>query len=322
MATQAMVTEQNNHGKITRKGSVLFPDEDGLHLFEAVDGSGWNSGLRFHEISASEWEQEPQGDIAFYGSDSVYYFVHTASRFPTEGSKLEPVENFEKIPDQYLCLYPADDTTQNVFAMLDEFGSNAGHPYALPNGIEIVKKEDRVILLETKTGQAPFFEHWAKGLSQSTKAAERIYSLSDAEHLLSSLPMLMIVVLLLIAGFVLISGACFAGKQWVIAINIMLGIACLCASAVLLYQLDLPASLMPTETIFDFPHYTAELKQVCSTLDSLGFPELSKMAVDVAAQCMTLLVSGVSVMLLLMVGELLVCRRTKVADDLRISYHT
>lgn len=253
MTTKVHIKElENKKGSLQFRSAVLFTDEKGQHLFEAVQGT---SGLLPREIRQEKWSFNPMGGIRFDGEELNYTIILSASRNPKEGEKIIAVEEFTEQPDQLLCLYP-DGIPEELF---------------LPKGTAILAQTETALLLELGNAQSPFFEHAAKGMSDSLSKADRIYSLGDVKTFQNTLPYLVLAAVLIFAGIVLWGVSCvlsidYDSHKRAIRIIIILIAAILCALAILLSQIQLPASLMPPDNIFDFQHYTKELVSVFYSL--------------------------------------------------------
>lgn len=253
MTTKVHIKElENKKGSLQFRSAVLFTDEKGQHLFEAVQGT---SGLLPREIHQEKWSFNPMGGIRFDGEDPNYTMILSASRNPKEGEKIIAVEEFTEQPDQLLCLYP-DGIPEELF---------------LPKGTAILAQSETALLLEVGNAQSPFFEHAAKGMSVSLSEADRIYSLRDVITFQNALPYLVLAAVMIFAGIVLWAISCVLSiavdsHKRAIRIIIVLTAAIFCALAILLSRIELPASLMPPDNIFDFQHYTKELVSVFYSL--------------------------------------------------------
>lgn len=262
MMTQVTISERKNRGdSFSFKQTVLFADSQGEHLYELIDGSGWNSGLRVSMLPDASWYIDAFGGAVKYdGNKQLYRFITSASRMPKEGEAVKIIENIHKADDQYLCIF-----THGVPEEL-----------ILPKNSEIAARNETTLLLNMIEAEFPFFEHSAKGLSESLAEAGHIISLTDAKAFLNALPSLSAVVVILLAGIVVWAVSCLlsirSGKhKWLLRVNVLLVIVLLCSLTFTLNQIELPASMLPTENIFDWQHYANLFSLLDNALMELGF---------------------------------------------------
>ncbi len=260
MMPQVIISERKNRGgSFGFNQSVLISDEEGRHLYEVVNGSGWDSGNVAQELPASSWYIDDNGTVQFTGGGLIYRFVYSASRPLQEGENVTIIEKTEKQPDDYLYLY------------------DGGVPeeYVLPKTAEILAQTENALLLHIEEGQSPFLEQTALSLTDSTKMATRAFSLTDATRFVKTFPVLVALGFLLVAGIVFWGMACLFGlffeehKLWVWR-NITFAGVSIIILAILLIFVELPASMMPTTSIFDWQHYRDELALITNALKDMA----------------------------------------------------
>ena len=245
---------------------MLFSDEEDSYLYHVVNGTGWESGLRVREIPSALWRIGTYGGVEFSGSAQTYSFIYSASRQPKEGEEIAVVEEFTTGEDQYLYFW-ADGVPKEP---------------VLPKNSEIAVGSEHVLLLNLTEAEFPFFQHAAKALSDSTKTAQRVFSLTEAGRFLEELPKLAMVVALLMAGIVFWGCSCLLsvrGKtgrtnRKIIGINTVLAAASLCLMGYVLNAVDLPASMLPLENVFEWKYYRDEFSFLLDTLGKLKRTEL------------------------------------------------
>lgn len=260
MTTLARISEREYSGKSFQlPRTVLFADDEGEHLYRAVNGYGWNNGLQFNELPEDSWSAAPMNGIYYNGVEYTYRFVMSASRQPQGGAKVTPVDAFEQRSDRLLCTFP----------------HGIPEDFELPKEATILAQSDTAVLIESPSVKTPFFEHSARGLSESLRSADRIYSLADVRQLLDAVPFLIFSAILILIGFLLWAVTCILSihtdhhKKLIIA-SICLIVAILCGLAVLMNAIDLPASLMPPDHIYHLNHYRQEITQILTILNTLG----------------------------------------------------
>lgn len=238
--------------------SALFSDLEGSHLYRVVNGTGWESGLLVEEIPRNTWSIDMIFNVinvTAYGNES-YNFILSASSFPDEGRNVELVDSVEEVDDQYLCLFPTDVPEELV----------------LPSNAEVVAQSRNILLLSMSDVGHPFFEHTAQNLSESLGQTSGIISLGEATQFLDALPYVAWVGIMIMAGIVLWGLTCLLGKRnrWIPRLNAAVSLVFLIALWWVLGQIDLPASMMPSEVIFDWSHYSEKLAMILSSMDLLG----------------------------------------------------
>lgn len=260
MMTQVTISERKNRGdSFSFKQSVLFTDDQGKHLYEMIDGTGWNSGLRASMLPDASWYINAINSAVEYdGNKQSYRFIISASRMLTEGEAVEVIEYSRTADDQYLCI----------------FTNGIPEELILPKNAEIAARNETTLLLNITDGSFPFFEHAAKGLSESLAEADHIISLTDARAFQNTLPSLVIPVVVFLSGIVIWAVSCLLcirsrKFKWFLRFNIMLVILLLCSLAFLLNRIELPASMLPAENIFDWQHYSRQISLLINALEEL-----------------------------------------------------
>ena len=100
---QGPVNTKAAHEAVTRElpPRSLFADQEGLHLYEIYDGTGWESGKRIREVSGWSLTSECVSVSGF--PDTPYVF--SATRQPRAGEKVLPLESQEWGDDTYLLIF-------------------------------------------------------------------------------------------------------------------------------------------------------------------------------------------------------------------------
>lgn len=263
MMTQAKVRTLKSKGNITLQLSSLFDDASGSHLYEVIDGTGWSGGLRVHEIPDTQWYIDVYGTLGFSGDARTYRFVSSASRQPRDGEQTAIVQEFTTSSDQYLYIFP-----QALPAELD-----------LPDGAQLTAQSETALLLDMTQAQLPFFPHTALTLSDTTELASQAFSLTEVRRFLQALPTLILLPVALAGGVLFWLMACCQSiharrNRRRIWLNGALMAASLLMILLVLRSVDLPASLMPVESILDWQHYRQELTLITTALNALGMDRL------------------------------------------------
>lgn len=292
---QGPVNTKAAHEAVTRELPLrsLFADQEGLHLYEIYDGTGWESGKRIREVSGWSLTGECVSVSGF--PDTPYVF--SATRQPKDGEQVLVLEKLDRGDDVYLALYEGG-VPEELELPMEAAGSTQG---------------GSALLLEMKDFTVPFMEQRAKTASPTLGNADRVFSIGDVRQFLSQLPAIGALAGLLTTGFALLLSALvlWDRKRGAALVNLCLAGLCLCLTAVLLQKTTLPASLLPKENILELSHYREEFAVLTSGLS--GFPALLEelSAAGAAARTRGLLCFGLSVGLfpLLLLAENLPVRR-------------
>ena len=142
--------------------------------------------------------------------------------------------------------------------------------------MEIMEKSDHVLLLYQENGIIPFMENRAKGgMVQLAGSDWRVYSLDALEQLLNNVPHALMAVTLIFAVAIfgiMICVLIYRGDQnkWLIGLNLILIAGAFTAMPPILKQIDLPASMLPLENIFQISHYRTMVTSIYHALGELS----------------------------------------------------
>lgn len=269
--------------KIEMPLSAVFTDAEGGHLYEIVDGTGWENGLRFQEISESIWNVEESGIVSM-PAERDYRIVQSASRQPQPGEPVEVLGRTKPANDRYLAIYTEE--------LPEEFN--------LPITAEIAARSSRVLLLDMTNAATPFLEHRAKNMSITTSSSTRIFSLTDVAQFLETIPLVVLLAVVLAApvliwlySSVLVRNTS-RNKGFLLA-NIGLVAGLLCFAVWIMKKIDLPASMLPVSNIFEFDYYSSELSMVFDSLHELGdaAPDITGMVDGIRQSALAYAMKGI-----------------------------
>lgn len=286
-----------SYATVSMPTDMYFKDEMGMHLYEVYEGTGWESGLRTREA-----QMDGGG---YFMTDRDYIIVRGASRQPVYGELAELYDGKDTAPATYLAFYPNGIPEENE--MLFQ--------------AEILEQSEHVLLLYVEDAAQPFMENRVKGgLIQLTASDWRIYSLEALTQLLEHVPMAMITIVILIAlgvfGLITYLLARNPDKNKALLIGNIFFILCLLASlSWVLNQIDLPASMLPSENIFRVSHYRTLCGEIFDALEELASETTRTYQVfrsKVLQEGMTVLLLGMAGILAGAVLELLWCGRKSV----------
>lgn len=279
---------------ITLESRSIFIDEEGNHLYEVREGSGWKNGLRIYEVPSFGLDAMG-GEVSLWGVRD-YVFIRSASRHPQEGELAEVVEEFKTVNDQYLLYY--HDGIPNV----RDFPSNT----------ELIAQSDNAFLLDVKDASLPFFPHLVKTQTVVTDMADRIFSLTEAEMFLNELPKIAKAHCILTFGITLcLFSWCLSvwaiENKWMIRINAILISASLFFFHSSLSSIDLPASMLPPVNIFDREYYQEEFMLLFEIISKLNDAEESIVVTQnrIVSQCTTSVWTGMLLSLSVIMVEIM-----------------
>ena len=251
---QGPVNTKAAHEAVTRELPLrsLFADQEGLHLYEIYDGTGWESGKRIREVSGWSLTGECVSVSGF--PDTPYVFP--ATRQPRAGEEVSLLESQERGDDTYLLIFEG------------ELPKDAQLP---PEAVGFEVKGNAA-LMEMRSFPVPFMEQRAKTASELTGFAERIFSLGDTEQFLNQLPRIAGGAAVLLAGLVFLIAVWRMPKAGLLrCVNGALAALCLCLLPGTLSKILLPGSLLPEENVFALSHYRTALDTVFNGL--AAFPD-------------------------------------------------
>lgn len=298
-----LVDARKGEGKGNRNYSVgtiaIVWENSNDRLFNIIEGDGWESGLRLAEIPSTYFDRyESHVEL---GAGTEYWYVYSASREPVLGSAVSVVET-ERGEDTYLLWHPES------ISNLDR----------LPNSMDVIAHKGNVALISNWGATFPFFEHnvWYT-LKGKIGNELRVYSLHDVQQFTQALPWIVGVIAVLFCNIIL------WGASWILSdkigcskrtlvINTFLIVVLLFGLPLLLKQFDLPASLMPQESILDIPHYIETFNRITTSMDAMGDPTVQNWLSQAAIT--SAIVVGLSILLAggLVTVEGIICHlRTK-----------
>ncbi|MBQ8280196.1 MAG: hypothetical protein IJZ23_10175 [Roseburia sp.] len=312
MCTQVEVSERRYTGRgggtFSSSTDVLFEDEEGQHLYEIVEGSGWKSGQRIGEISTSIWSGDGYGKLSIPNGRS-YTLVESASRAPEEGAAVLIVEVpgrtrfYVPLSDRYLVCYP----------------DGVPEEFVLPENSSVISKSDTAVLLDMSDIIYPFFEHRAKKLSISFEGDDcRIFSMTEIESFLEQLPKVAVLgVYLFLPVFIwMCSGMLIkesAKYRELLLLNAGMVVIFLLTTMGVLEQIDFPASLLPVDSIFDVSYYVQEFSLIREAQSSLKEPSQTVAMLLPEVKKVVACIIGVGMLagIALCVGELFLVSRVR-----------
>ena len=243
--------KRESHNAFSMPKDMYFTDEEGSHLYEVYQGTGWEEGMRAREIQLTGNE---------FIIDRDYIIVRGASRQPVYGELVNLHSGKDTAPSVYLAVYPKGIPKNNP--MLFQ--------------AEILEQSEHVLLLYQKEGIQPFTENRAKGgLIQLTASDWSIYSMDALDQMLQNVPTAFLAILILVALAVFGISTCVLVSREVpnkklILLNCVLIAILLPSLYWVLQRIDFPPSMLPRENIFRVSHYREQFEAMYSALKELS----------------------------------------------------
>lgn len=240
-----VLTKRSSGGKFSDNIKVpktaLFPDGN---VYELLEGTGWETGEKIVAVFSGTW-QEANGMIVLDGAKNRT-IITSASRMPKVGEAATVIAKSTIGEDDYLVTYP-----ECVPALPDTLRG------------EILQRSESAILLHMEQTVQPFMEHSAaERLSELYAPGWRIFSMNDRQRFTASIPFIFLLIpVLLLPLLGCLCGCFFPALQTrrLFVLMTVLCIAALAAASLLLARIDLPSSMMPEDTVFNFRHYAEVL---------------------------------------------------------------
>lgn len=235
---------------------AFMEDENGVHLYETAEGTGWENGLHAYEVSPSDYEIGDNEIMDRNGSERVY--VRYASKNFRDEDSIKKVNKGEKEQDWYLCIGSSES-----------FGE-------LPEDVKIEDATENAKIFSLQEG-APFMADYAHERLMISDETD-IYSLREVTEFMNTLPWLasalalcLITVILWVYGFLIPDKgrenqsiwAENRARSWT---NVAIGIVTMVYIAILLRIVHLPSSLLPLNNILEWKHYAGEFSQIVDAL--------------------------------------------------------
>ena len=261
---------------------VLFYDNEQVSMYAVTMGSGWESGRRAVELSSQNFSVNDQRNYAATASYYERYIVYSSK--PLRSGDLVNLQSKVSLADDcYLILYPD------------------GAPPLKPSrqGLTLEAQNHDTLLMSAKQVRQPFMEKQVKnrvsavenlteydGTIELNGAKKRIFSLSDVDQFLNSLPLLAVLLDAILISVILWIYSCFLiqniqKNQRQLSTNSIAFILLTIGILFITDAIHLPASLLPRTHIFEWPHYAEEFTQIFDALNRLqSLPYTAQMLIS------------------------------------------
>lgn len=244
----------------TLPGDCLIEDENGLHLYNIYEGTGWEAGTRVTEVQNWFPVEDKLGVSNAWGQ-----FVQYSSKPLREGEIVEVIRWGDKVEDHWLAVFPEGE--------MPEIDVNN-----LPRGIEFEESGGDAIQFYVEDDQEPFMAGRAKSRMPELYGAT-VYSFNDMSQLLDNFTGFGLLLGILAIVLVLWVFSCVFAKdahryRWCLCVNLAIGLVLLACVPLVLGTIDLPSSLLPRERITDFGVIAQNMDQFFQALRGFAPPAL------------------------------------------------
>lgn len=307
MLTQVEVLKIKDKGmwgqSVSISQTALFEDERGKHLYELVEGSGWESGLRVREIPQDDYELDYEDGTIRLPGGRDYYFIATASRQPVVGELVEIIKSKDAglISDAFLFVYPQGVPEDILVA----------------DSLSVKEQSEKAVLVSIENTTTCFFEHKQIGEHQSMGGdGWQIFSQETVRGFWEQIPLVVLLAVLLLAVTILWVFSCivctftYHPKRLFATIG-AISVASLAAICIILSYIDLPSAMLPDTNILNFRHYLGELEIMLSGLETLpsALQEFSVIMTTASNHCTVIVVIGLVLTGIAAIGEWIYIRK-------------
>lgn len=283
--------------------TVLFEDDYGSHLYQVVEGTGWESGPRVEEMRKDDYKIDVEKGTVSLPGGSDYCFITTASRQPVPGELVEIIETKDIAPvaDSFLFVYPL----------------GIPESYSTTSGITVAEQSKDAVYGTNQAAAEPFFEHKEKGNHQTMTGANwRIFSENTVTSFWKQIPLLLILVLFVLSVTLLWGFSFFVcthtySPKRVFIFSGIVSIGALIAIVFIFSLIDLPSAMLPPSNILHIHHYLNEYDIMLSGLETLpsALQEFSLIKTAVANHCAVIVTIGLSLTWIAAIGEWIYIRK-------------
>lgn len=244
---------------------VLFYDEDGMHLYEVVKGSGWESGNRVQEIAPELYWIEEDGIAVTNGSE--YGYIQYASKPIASGDLVQIVNQYAGQEDSYLIVDASG--TEADMAGTEAGMTETGVSAKLWKDVSVAEQNEKALLL-SMAGQQPYMEAQVRSVL-AIPEGNTIYSLGDVRALFENIPLIAVLLALMIVSVTIWGYSCILSRKLkenklLVAGNLVIGAILLEIFHRVTQAVQLPSSLLPGQNILKMEYYCSEFSEIFGIL--------------------------------------------------------
>lgn len=277
--TKQIRGEDSWGGPVILPKTVLFEDDYGSHLYQVVQGSGWENGLRVDEVSKDLYKIDFDNKTVNVLGGFDYCFITTASRQPVPGELVEIIEAKDTgiVSDSFIFVCSAKINKDNT----------------LSRDFKVIDQSENAIFAMQENASDTFFEHKEKGMHHAINDSSwRIISANAVSSFWKQLPYCMVLAMLILCVillwiFAFILSAHTSSPQRLFVVNGIISICALIAIHAILTYIDLPSAMLPPTNILHIRHYLNEYEIMLSGINTLptAIQEFSIIKTSVQKSC-------------------------------------
>ena len=163
---------------------------------------------------------------------------------------------------------------------------------------KLIAVSDNAAVVELENASTPFFEHEAKSiLAPYQQQGWRVYSLNCVAQFADCIPTLALVLVLLLIPLVLLVLSCLMrhSQATILWINAGISFVLMAIAFYFIFPITLPSSLLPTNQIFDWNHYSHMISEICTALGQLELTETLSLLENTSNTAMWTVFIGVAI---------------------------
>lgn len=241
---------------------ALFYDESGMHLYKVYQCYGWETGLR-----VSEYNNYVLQDDRVSNLESGWFVLYATHDLRPNDEVLIREEPYLYMDDIWVAIFPSGVPAYNLTA----------------ENIAVDIQTDTALLLSAPGADYPFMAGRARACLETEKSADYymqapesvVYSLNDLYRFINSALPLALLVSLILFSIAIWARCCSLSRRYqensrALLINGILAALTLLGILLSLRFIDLPGSLLPSDSITNIPCYVAKFSELFSALRGLA----------------------------------------------------
>lgn len=251
---------------------ALFYDEDGMHLYEVVKGSGWESGNRVQEIAPELYWIEEDGIVVTNGSE--YGYIQYASKPIASGDLVQIVHQYAGQEGSYLIVGASGTGadmagTEAGIAGMEAGIAETGVSAKLWKDVSVAEQNEKALLL-SMAGQQPYMEAQVRS-ALAIPEGNTIYSLGDVRAFFGNIPLIAVLLALMIVSVTIWGYSCILSRKLkenklLVAGNLVIGAILLEIFHRVTQAVQFPSSLLPGQNILELEYYRSEFSEISGIL--------------------------------------------------------
>lgn len=260
MTAKVIVYEKIHQNRVEQEAleltlEALTMDEHGTHLYEIVEGSGWESGTRVVETDSHFYTVE-KDCVLVTAALGEKYILYTSKEI-TPGDMVQKVTPYKGKNENYLVIAPVG--TEMVTANWED--------------AEILEQKKNILLI-SHVGKLPYMEGMMRDTFNLSKD-NKVYCLGEVIEFLENIPILSVIgvclmlsVMLWVYSYKLMRNP--RENRMLLAGNLGIGLLLFWGLVKVTQRLSLSSSLLPKRNILEFRYYKYEFIEIWKALEGMS----------------------------------------------------